>query len=31
MQRILAKLDVHSALAAMAIARNAGLTPLESR
>ena len=30
-QRILAKLDVHSALAAMAIARNAGLTPLESR
>jgi DNA-binding NarL/FixJ family response regulator len=30
-QRILAKLNVHSALAAMAVARNSGLTPLESR
>jgi len=30
MQRILAKLNVHSALAAMAFARNAGLTPRES-
>jgi DNA-binding CsgD family transcriptional regulator len=29
-QRILAKLDVHSALAAMALARNAGLTSAES-
>jgi DNA-binding CsgD family transcriptional regulator len=29
-QRILAKLDVHSALAAMALARRLGLKPLES-
>ena len=30
LQRILAKLDVHSALAAMALARGIGLKPLES-